>query len=279
LVIFPTLDEKRGFVRIVPENSLTGEIHQVGDFLRDNRRPGEFVLTEFNWDSRIPLGSPHFANQRLPLRDSAVWDLDGNFPEGTKSAEEPVTIASTLEQTTYLRQQLPALRERGVRYIVTTNPQTANELAYMPGLTPTFAGKQFAIFDLGAGVQPFGFPPDSPPQSVVYSPNQYRITFAAGTILSDSQELAISYHPWLRASANGRSMATRETTRATLGISSPGEVSEIKIVYRPPWYLAIPNLVSLLTIFGCLVIVLMPRRHRLHVKDRLRSRTAKRQRR
>lgn len=276
LVVFPTLDEKRGFVRVVPDNSLTGEIREVNNFLRENMRPGEFILSEFNWDSRIPLGSPHFANQRLPLLNENIWDLDGNFPEGTKAAEGPVTTASALTQTLYLREQLPQLRQRGVRYIVTTNPRTANELAYMPDLSPVFSGKQFAIFDLGESVQPFGFSAGYVPLSATYTPNKYVIEFPKGTIMTSDQSLAISYHPWLRAKADGRSLATRESSLATLQLSAPGEVSKLEISYRPPWYLAIPNVISLLAILACFVVILLPRRHRSNVKDRLRSQKARR---
>ncbi len=61
LVILPTLDEKRGFVRII-DNEPSQELPGVAKFLDQNLQPGDFILSEFNWISRYFYGTPHFVN-------------------------------------------------------------------------------------------------------------------------------------------------------------------------------------------------------------------------
>jgi uncharacterized membrane protein len=64
-VVWPTLQVKRGFINAV-DNTATNELPAAADYLRQHLAPGDFILSEFNWESRFYFGSPHFVNQRLP---------------------------------------------------------------------------------------------------------------------------------------------------------------------------------------------------------------------
>jgi hypothetical protein len=194
LVVWPTLHVKRGFINVV-NNSATSELPTAAVFLKENLRPGDFVLSEFNWESRFYFGSPHFVNQRLPSEVPGLWDLDVNFPEGTLGAAKPVLIASTMGQTQYLSTQEDYLRGRGIRYLISTNPATQSQLSGLPWLKQVYAGRVIAIYELRNFEQRFGLPIAAGAQVTDASfdaPNTYHLKFAHPVSLPTGTTTALS---------------------------------------------------------------------------------------
>lgn len=251
LVIWPTLQIKRGFINVV-DNNATQELPAVADYLAQNQRPGEFILSEFNWESRFYFGSPHFVNQRLPAEVPGLWDLDGNFPEGTLGAAKPVLLASTLGQTSYLSTQEEYLRDRGVRYIVTTNPATQSRLTALPWLRQTYSGRVLSVFELRDFQQGFGLPIAAGARlesADFISPNHYTLRFRDPVTLPAATSLALSEHPWLRVTADERPIPTSADPDHQLRLDDAlQDIRTIEISYDPPAGAKLPGAVSLLTV-------------------------------
>ncbi|MDZ4247806.1 MAG: DUF6541 family protein, partial [Patescibacteria group bacterium] len=197
-VVLPTLYGKAGFIRVV-DNEPTAELDQLAEQLADRLRPGEFVLSEFNWESRYFLGSPHFVNQRLPRELPEIRDLDGNFPEGTKGAARPVLIASTMGDRLFLGSQAEYLRSRGVRYLVSTFPITRRSLDRQEWLRPVWQGRILSLYEVRRFDRAFGLPPRAAGSltSAEFRNGSYRLRFSRPVELADGTTLALSYHPWL----------------------------------------------------------------------------------
>lgn len=261
LVVWPTLQIKRGFINVV-DNSATQELPAVAEYLRQNQRPGEFILSEFNWESRFYFGSPHFANQRLPAEVGGLWDLDGNFPEGTLGAAKPVLIASTLGQTSYLSTQQDYLRDRGVRFIVTTNPGTQARLQTLPWLEQTYSGRVMSVFELRNFQQGFGLPISAGAQldsAEFESPNRYTLKFRNPVTVPAATSLALSEHPWLRVTADDRPIPTSADPEHQLRLDDTLQsVRSVEITYDPPASAKLPGVVSSLAIITVLAGLVRP---------------------
>lgn len=260
-VVLPTLDEKRGFVRAM-DNSPVRELDDLAAYLNGTRKPGEFILSEFNWESRFYFGSPHFVNQRLPGLVDDSWDLQGNFPEGTVGATKALTIASTLEQTEYLLTQREYLQSRGVRFIVTTHPATRAGLRTVPWLRQTWQGTVLSVFELTDYAHAFGLPATAGPQvsGVSYqAPGRYEVSFAQPVSLASGTSLALSYHPWLRVSADGRPIATREDLEHRLELNEDAsDVRTLTVDYQPAGSAKAAGVLSILAILAVVVLLLRP---------------------
>ena len=263
IVILPTLDLKRGFINVV-NTGATAEVREVGAVLDQRLRPGEFVLSEFNWDARYYFGSPHFVNQRLPMTSNLVADLDGNFLEGTRGATRPVEIASFMDDTLYLSSQQDYLLSRGIRYIVTTHPNTRVRLSIEPWLTQVHSGKTLSIFELKNFRHRFGLPPElaSKLESVDYAaPGHYRLRFSEPVTIPAGTTLALSYHPWLKVQAGTAPVPTTtdEDYRLRLdkNVALPGR--ELDITYQPAGLTRLASVVSVLSLLGVAGLLLTAR--------------------
>lgn len=261
LMVIPTLQEKRGFIRVV-DNEPTAELQDLAGYLDGHLRPGEFILSEFNWDARYFFGSPHFVNQRLPMLSQKIWDLDGNFPEGTLGADRPVLIASVLDNSSYLNMQQEYLRSRGVRYIVSTHPNSRTSLDLQPWLKPVWEGKVLSVYELQRFDSSFGLPPlaASKLKDVTFNaPGQYHLTFREPIELPARTALALSEHPWLVVTADGHVVASTQDVEHRLTLmQGTGQVSAIDITYRPPLLARAAKTVSVVSLFG--VVLLLARR-------------------
>ena len=258
LVILPTLDEKRGFVRII-DNEPSQELPGVAKFLDRNLQPGDFILSEFNWNSRYFFGTPHFVNQRLPMLSDKIMDLDGNFPEGTPGSAKPVMIASVMNDTDYLRTQRDYLENRGVRYLVSTHPVTRTALEQEAWLKPVYTDKILSVFELVGPRHSFGLPPEAAAQleSVKFTdPGVYTLKFRQPVELPAGSSLAISAHPWLTVTADGRKIRSSRDVDNQLGIrADTGKFTELKITEHSPAIIRAASVVSVLALLGVILIL------------------------
>lgn len=272
-VVLPTLRENTGFITVV-DNKATRELPAVRDYLAKNLRPGEFILSEFNWDSRNYFGSPHFVNQRLPMLDEKIWDLDGNFPEGTTGATQPVLVASVLSQPDFVITQHDYLVSRGVRYIVSTNPDTRPSLATIPWLTPVFHERTLSIYEITDFRNSFGLPPTLAghlSSATFQPPNTYHLTFDQSVTIPARTAMALSAHPWLRFKRGNQTFASAADADHRLVVPRQlDNVRNLQIVYQPsvPAQAAVD--VSLLTRIVVLLLLLVPARFRQRAGQRVR---------
>lgn len=261
LVVWPSLNEKKGFINVV-DNAPTRELDQLAGFLEANLKPGDFILSEFNWDSRFYFGTPHFINQHLPLHVPNAWDLDGNFPEGTRAAAKPVLIASVMDQTGYVRTEQRYLQSRGIRYLITTHPTTREQLQRESWLEEVWAGKALAVFRLTNFEQTFGLPPAVGPQvaTVTYDqPGDYHISFRQPVAIASQTSTALSYHPWLHAYLNGKQVPTRADSEYRLVLAGEGSnVTSLQIRYEPPLATKLASIVSILALLAIAVLLIKP---------------------
>lgn len=255
VTILPTLDVKRGFV-VTLNNASTQELTSVADYLDKNLQPGDFILSEYNWELRYTAGSPHFPNQHLPLMSNKVRDLNGNFPEGTHGSEEPVLIAQQFGQPDYLATKLPYLQSRGVRYLVTSVPESASELLFEPALKPVWQGSQYSIFELTGERRPYGLPIDAARQltDVRETPNQTELVFKQPVTLPAGTTLATSYHPWLHVK-NGTTEIPVTDSDALLQLKSPVATNDLTIEYRPPLISKVAGFFSILSVMVALAYI------------------------
>lgn len=261
LVVWPTLQVKRGFINVV-NNSATDELEPTAAFLDQNLRPGEFILSEFNWESRFYYGSPHFVNQRLPMRSGKVWDLDGNFPEGTLGAVKPVLAASVMDDTAYLTSQQQYLRDRGVRYIVATHPGTRVRLAALPWLRLAHPGRAISVFELVDFKTPLGLPAEAAAkvEAIEYEPpGRYRVQFKEPVSIPAGRSLALSYHPWYKVSADGKPIATDADDNDQLRLLNHANAKSLTLDYAPPAATRVAGLVSLAALLGIVAVLARPR--------------------
>ena len=85
----------------------------------------------------------------------------------------------------------------------------------------------------------------------------YRIRFKAGAALSFPVETAISFHPWLRATVDGEAVALSAAPDGRLVLEGrDGEVHQLSIAYRPPWWISVVRILSLLALMGLFALVL-----------------------
>lgn len=290
-VVLPTMHEKSGFIRVV-DNEPTAELGALSRQLEDRLRPGEFILSEFNWESRFFLGSPHFVNQRLPARTSGgsspVWDLDGNFPEGTEGASRPVLIASTMGDRLFLHSQEDYLRARGVRYVVGTFPLTRPSLDYQEWLRPVWKGRILSLYEVREYDRPFGLPPAAGRSltAATFEDGTYRLRFRRPVTLAKGTVLALSYHPWLVVRNDGTGERGDELRAKDsddqLAIDEPAITRELTVSYEPPGWVRGSWIVSVSGLLG-LVMLLSKRRRitgwlrgRVPTKGRRKRRTDRR---
>lgn len=260
-VVWPTLNVKRGFINVV-NNPPTDDLGKVAGYLNANLKTGQFILTEFNWDARFYYGSPHFLNQRLPMEVPDAWDLDGNFPEGTLGASKAVLVASVLEQVPYLESQEDYLRGRGVRYVITTHPATRLKLAAVPWLREVFVGRSMQVFELTGYDRPFGLPATAAAQlaGVDYrDPGLYALRFNQPVDLPAATSLAVSYHPWLKARADGKPIPTRADVDHQLQLTQASTgISRLTLTYQPPFAARLPIAFSGLIFLAVVILLVRP---------------------
>lgn len=258
LVILPTLEEKRGFVRVI-DNEPAHELPGVATYLDDNLRPGDFILSEFNWNSRYFYGTPHFVNQRLPMLSDKIWNLDGNFPEGTPGSAKPTLIASVMENVGFLRTQQAYLESRGVRYLVATHPSTRTVLEREPWLKPVHTDTILSVFELVGPRHSFGLPPEVAAKlgSVDFSsPGKYRLKFREPVELPAGTSLAVSAHPWLVVKADGRAIRSGRDYESRLSLKEgTGTFTELTITEEPPVVIRAASAVSVLALLGVILIL------------------------
>lgn len=258
LVILPTLEEKRGFVRVI-DNEPSHELPAVAKYLDDTLQPGDFILSEFNWNARYFYGTPHFVNQRLPMLSDKIWNLDGNFPEGTPGAAKPTLIASVMADVGYLRAQQPYLESRGVRYLVATHPVTRTALEREPWLKLVQTDKILSVFELVGPRHSFGLPPEVAAQleSIDFSnPGQYRLQFRQPVELPAATSLAVSAHPWLVVQADERPVRSGRDLESRLSVrEATGKFTELTITEEPPAAVHGASVVSVLALLGAILIL------------------------
>lgn len=275
-VLYPTLQVKQGFVKVF-NNPQTAELNKVSEYLRANLKTGDFVITEFNWESRLLYGSPHFVNQRLPMQVPNLWDLDGNFPEGTAGAASPVQTASTLYDPDILDSQREYMASRGLRYIITSTPTNRPNLASLPWLTPVYAGKTLGIYEVTDYQHRFGLPPSvaAKLRDVRFdAPVRYTLAFASPVTLERGTTVALSHHPWLKAMADGRPIATSEDAEHRLVLNAATQnVNRLEIRYDPPALTIAAGVVSFVTAITLVIGVLLRRRLAGWLKNRSTSRS------
>ncbi len=257
-VIVPTLDQKRGFVRVI-DNEPAHELPGVAKYLEDHLKPGDFILSEFNWNSRYFYGTPHFVNQRLGLASDKIWNLDGNFPEGTPGAAKPTLIASVMDKVEYLRGQRNYLQSRGVRYLVTTHPTTRTKLERETWLKPVHTDKILSVFEIVGPRHTFGLPPEIAEQvaDVTYAdPGTYTVTFKRPVDLPAETSFAISAQPWLEVRADGRPIRSGRDFEDRLVLREPtGPATTLTITEKPPAEVSAASVVSVLALLGVILIL------------------------
>ncbi len=255
-VLYPTLQTKKGFVNVVDE-SKGDELQAAADYLRANLRTGEFVLSEFNWETRLRFGSPHFINQRLPMLVSNLWDLDGNFPEGTDGAAQPVLAASTLHDPAFLNSQRAYLASRGMRYLITTAPTNRPNVASLPWLRPVYAGEELAIYEVAGYQNRFGLPAAAASKlsDVRFDDlGVYTLEFGEPASLERGTTLALSHHPWLTVTADGKPVPTVKDSQRRMVLGAAAEnVSRLEVRYDPPAAATAAGAVSLVALVGIIV--------------------------
>ncbi|HEY8108849.1 MAG TPA: DUF6541 family protein [Patescibacteria group bacterium] len=274
--VLPTLREKAGFIRVV-DNQPTAELQELAGQLERRIGPGEFVLSEFNWESRYFVGSPHFANQRLPRELPGVWDLDGNFPEGTKGSARPVLIASTLGNGPYLGSQEEYLRRRGIKYVISTFPLTRGALDAQEWLRPAWKGRIFSLYEVRGFDRPFGLPPDAGTAltSAEFARGTYRLKFDRPVTIGRDTALAVSYHPWLVVRSGKEEVRTGDSNDQ-LTLTEPVVAKELTVSYEPPGWVRGSWTVSVLGLIGLAVLLGNRRRITAWLKGRATGRRERR---
>jgi hypothetical protein len=248
-VVEPTLVKLHGYISGVA-NAATPELDPIAHELRARLAPGDFVLSEFNWDARYALGSPHFVTQRLPLLVPDAWDVEGNFPEATRGAAHAHYLASVLGAADYVRTQRDYLASRGVRFIITTTAATRKALASVSWLRLVKPGEQLSLFELVGPRRPMGLPDSLAAQVSAVSYDDagvYRITFQSPVTIPAGTSLALSHHPWLRASSERGPIAVREDGAHQLALAQVArDVRTLTIAYTPPRMLWMADALSAL---------------------------------
>jgi len=246
-VVEPALVKHGGYVSVVG-NAATAELRPIAAELRARLEPGDFILSEFNWEARYTLGSPHFVTQRLPLIAPEVWDVEGNFPEATRGAAHSHYLASVLGSADYVRTQRDYLASRGVRFVITTTADTRKALASEAWLRLVRPGAYLSLFELVGPRRPMGLPDTLAAQVSAVSYDDagvYRITFRSPVTIPAGTSLALSHHPWLRASSEHGPIAVGENAVHQLALAEAARaVRTLTIAYTPPRRLWIVNAVS-----------------------------------
>jgi hypothetical protein len=262
LVVLPTLEEKRGFVRII-DNEPSHELPGVANYLDKNLQSGDFILSEFNWNARYFYGTPHFVNQHLPMLSEKIWNLDGNFPEGTPGAAKPTLIASVMDKVDYLSGQREYLESRGVRYLVTTHPTTRTALEHETWLKPVYTDKILSVFELLGPRHTFGLDPKFADQleSVKFTdPGTYTLKFKQPVELPANTSFAISAQPWLQVKAGGKVITSDRDFESRLVIKeATGPITELTITEKPPVGVYVASGISVLAILAVGLILLRQR--------------------
>ncbi|MBV9080155.1 MAG: hypothetical protein JO102_03435 [Elusimicrobia bacterium] len=244
------------------------DIRHIGGEISSRLVPGDFVLTEIDNDSVRNFGSPHALNQRLPRANRYIWDQGGSFPEGTRGAERMSELARSMAET------LPSagadLASRGVRFVATTGPQARQVADGLPWLEriwpkpPESALAGAALFEIRGFQRRMGLPPElvRALSSVSYEPKTgYRLSFSPATPAPYPVDLAISFHPWLTGDADGKPLSLNSTRDGRVILSGgPAVWSTLTIAYRPPAFLSVIRLLSLLALVAFAAISLAPRR-------------------
>src|SRR5262245_6614769 len=247
LIVEPSLVKHHGYVTAVAD-AATAELDPIAAELRRRLEPGDFILSEFNYDARFALGSPHFVTQRLPLLLPKVWDLEGNFPEATRGAGHAHYLASVLGAASYIQTQRDYLGSRGVRFVVTTTADTRKALASVDWLAPVRSGESLSLFEVLRSRRPMGLPPDIASQvsGVTYEDQgRYRITFRDPVTIQAGTTLALSHHPWLHAASEHGPIAVATSHDHLLALAETARhVRSLSISYEPPLVTAVAGVVS-----------------------------------
>jgi hypothetical protein len=246
-VVNPSIAKHRGFVNTVAD-AATAELNPLADALRQRLQPGDFILTEFNYDARFTQGSPHFVTQRLPLLVPNAWDLEGNFPEATRGAAHAHYVASVLSATSYVDTQRDYLASRGVRFVITTTAKTHDAVAALNWLKPITRDSTLALFEVEGPRRPMGLPADIAARvsNVLYDDSgRYRILFRSAVTIPAGTSLALSHHRWLRASSQHGTIGVHADPDHRLALTDEArDVRALTIVYSPAPAVVIEGVVS-----------------------------------
>lgn len=249
-VFLPVLESKRKLVRVA-RNETTAAVPHLGKWLRDTLRPGEFILSEHSWDSKEEVGSPHLVNQRIWAHAPGVWDLGGNFPEGTAGAAEAVRIAKALGNPGAVASRRGYLESRGVRFLVSTCEKSRRTLEAEPAVRKAWSRANLTVFELAEFHTPMGL--NAPIRSVTYRSGHYRIEFERRLKFPAGTTLALSYHPWMQAWTGKTKVATRPDEQHRLALAADAEGDELTLAYRPPIGTAVATSLSILAAAWALI--------------------------
>ncbi len=227
--------------------------------------PGDYLLSENDRSTVQTIGSPHFFNQRLALANPLYWDQGGGLPEGTRGSM-PLFLMSRGFPDSVLPAQAELARH-GVRFIATTRHESAERLdkvRWMKRVWPAagMPASTLSLFEITPFENRFGLAAATSNNlaSVAYSARGgYLLTFSTATRVSYPCELAMSFHPWLRASAAEKFLALGSTPDGRLELlSGPVEIDALKIAYEPPPSIGVVRLASLAILLAIFCLLLAP---------------------
>lgn len=243
-------------------NSFTQQLDPLYDFLKKNLKPGEFILTEFSWETFNTLGNPHYVTQNLAIKDPSIWELTGSFPESTKGSRNPVRLSRLMDRPSIFLSNLDLMRQRGVRYIITTLQRTRELISESNDITAVWSDKTFTVFEIKNFQTPFGFPPEIAQRIKTFSSSlsgDYHFTFSPPLEAGIYIPTGISFHPWLNATANGEKMGTINTGNDLLTLEkSPQETTDILIRFNYPPIIYIFQIISGLSLLGVILLWFIP---------------------
>ena len=233
-------------------------VQSLGAELKRHFRPGDFILTENDIEMASFLGSPHFFNQQLPLQDSSFWDQGGGLPEGTKASDRFSWLSHVLAYG--MPNAHADLGVGGIRFIITGERPTREALEQIPWLKRLWVDpmvKGMALFEVEGEDRRFGLPAPLSTRigALNFSGDEgYILRFTGAQKIQYPLSTALSYHPWLRTTADGISVATTEGALDRLVLSrGPDTATEIQIRYVPPWWIFPVRIVALLALLASLL--------------------------
>lgn len=252
----PFVQEHRSYMAVV-DNKSTQSLKKAGDYLQKHLRPGEFILSEHNWDSRDVFGGAHFAKQ-LPLENPKIWDMNGGIHESSKGGSFLWLLSQNFQNPAFLSDQENYLRSRGVRYLLSTVEESKRTLNFLPWLNPVWSGPEtaawnyrkneprkdgLALYELKNFNTPFGL--NDLADLEYFPPGRYRLKFSKPLSSTVPMQVALNYHPWLQARIGKTPAPTGFDAVNRLTIGPFPETKELEIYYEAPLYKKMLSLLSL----------------------------------
>ncbi len=248
------LKEARGRIHSTISTRATSRFPGLIGFLDQRVRPGEFVLSEDELSDYSMYGTPHFLHQNLPLASPRLFDWSGGYPEGSIgtswSKSVSANLASHCQKPAFERELL----KRGIRYVVCLQGTSIEALRRSSWLglvwksSPNEKGDDLAVFEVKGFRHRFGLSPeiDSNMREFHYrSPGSYDISFNKPVDLPPGASVALNYHPWFSATANGKPVLLRRGSDNVTELSEGASgVSSLVLTFSPPWFLTLLGWVS-----------------------------------